>query len=88
VEVVGPSLYELLRERYGVNLVHSKHYFEPTVANEYEAGVLGVTINTPMLLLETITYTYDDHPIVFSKAVMRGDRVRYYVELTAPIVSP
>ncbi|MBN8591992.1 MAG: GntR family transcriptional regulator [Anaerolineae bacterium] len=88
VEVVGPSLYELLRERYGVNLVHSKHYFEPTVANEFEAGVLGVTINTPMLLLETITYTYGDHPIVFSKAVMRGDRVRYYVELNAPIDSP
>lgn len=86
-EAAGPSLYELLRERYSVNLVHSKHYFEPTVANEFEAGVLGVNINMPMLLMETITYTYGDRPVVFSKAVMRGDRVRYYVELSAPVVS-
>jgi GntR family transcriptional regulator len=87
-EVAGPSLYQLLGGRYGINLVHSKHYFEPTVANEFEAGVLGIDNKAPMLLLETITYTSGDHPIVFSKAVMRGDRVRYYVELTAPIVSP
>ncbi|MCC6611936.1 MAG: GntR family transcriptional regulator [Anaerolineae bacterium] len=87
-EVAGPSLYTLLREQYGVNLVHSKHYFEPTVANEFEAGVLGIEKKAPMLLQETITYTFGDSPVVFSKAVMRGDRVRYYVELTAPIVSP
>jgi DNA-binding GntR family transcriptional regulator len=38
-----------------------------------------------VLLLQNITYAVGDRPVVFSKAIMRGDRVRYYVELTTPI---
>jgi len=84
-EVAGSPLYKLLRLRYGVDLVSSKQYFEPALANDFEAEVLGIGKKSPVLLLENITYTLRNRPVVYSKAIMRGDRVRYHVELMAPI---
>jgi GntR family transcriptional regulator len=78
-------LYEILTTRYGVVLQREKQFFEPTVADEYEAQILGIPKGTPVLLLQNITYAVGDRPVVFSKAIMRGDRVRYYVELTTHI---
>jgi GntR family transcriptional regulator len=83
-EVMGAPLYKLLQEHYGVTLARSKQFFEPTVADEFEAQILGIAVNAPVLLIENITYTNTDRPVVFSKAIMRGDRVRYYLELNAP----
>jgi GntR family transcriptional regulator len=86
-EVASASLYQTLRERYGVGLVSSTQYLEPSVANDFEAEVLGIERRAPVLLLTNIAYASRQRPVVFSKAIMRGDRVRYYVELTAPFGS-
>jgi GntR family transcriptional regulator len=83
-ELMDAPLYRLLKTHYGVTLARSKQFFEPTVADEYEAQVLGISENAPVLLIENLTYTDANRPVVFSKAIMRGDRVRYYLELNAP----
>ncbi len=87
-EISTAPLYKILKQHYGVNLLHSTQFFEPTVANEFEAQELGIRKEAPVLLLENIAYASGDQPVVFSKAIMRGDRVRYYVELSAPIDNP
>ena len=84
-DVIARPLYEILTTRYGVVLQREKQFFEPTVADEYEAQILGIPKGAPVLLLQNITYAVGDRPVVFSKAIMRGDRVRYYVELTTHI---
>ncbi len=83
-EVASNSLYRLLRDRYKVKLVLSRQFFEPTVANEFEAHILEIEKNAPVLLIENVAYSTSNKPVVFSKAIMRGDRVRYGVELKAP----
>ncbi len=87
-DVIARPLYEILTTRYGVVLQREKQFFEPTIADEYEAQILGIPKGTPVLLLQNITYAVGDRPVVFSKAIMRGDRVRYYVELTTQISKP
>lgn len=87
-EVMTAPLYNLLKKHYDITLSRSKQYFEPTVADEFEAQVLGISKDAPVLLLENITYATGDHPVVFSKAIMRGDRVRYYIEVNAPNDNP
>jgi GntR family transcriptional regulator len=88
-EALGAApLYDLLRERYGVAVLRARQYFEPALADEYEAGVLGIGQGAPVLLLHNVTYASGDQPVVFSKAIMRGDRVRYYVELSQAVVAP
>jgi GntR family transcriptional regulator len=87
-EVAASPLYDLLCNRYGVVLQRAKQFFEPTLADEYEAQELGVPKAAPALLVQNTTYALGDRPVVFSKAIMRGDRVRYYVELSAQITIP
>jgi GntR family transcriptional regulator len=80
------SLYQILIDDYSLNPERARQFFEPTVADEYEARKLGIAAAAPVLLIENVTYTRDDIPIVFSKAIMRGDRVRYFVELSTQII--
>jgi GntR family transcriptional regulator len=84
-EITTAPLYKILKDHYGVTLLRSKQFFEPTVANEIEAQVLEIRKEAPVLLIQNVSYAIGNRPVVFSKAVMRGDRVRYYVELNAPI---
>ncbi len=81
-------LYTILESRCKLPLVRAKQFFEPVVADEYEARMLVIPKGAPALLLQNITFTTGDRPVVLSKAIMRGDRVRYYVELSAAITKP
>jgi GntR family transcriptional regulator len=81
-------LYTILESRCKLPLVRAKQFFEPVVADEYEAHMLVIPKGAPALLLQNITFTTGDRPVVLSKAIMRGDRVRYFVELSAAITKP
>lgn len=87
-DVIAQPLYDTLTNRYGIVLLRQRRFFEPTVADEYEARILGIPEGSPVLLLQNITYAAGDRPVVVSKAIMRGDRVRYYVQMTTQIGNP
>jgi GntR family transcriptional regulator len=84
-ELAAAPLYTILASRYGIPVVRARQFFEPTVADEYEAHELKIAKGAPVLLVQNITYSTGDRPVVLSKAIMRGDRVRYFVELSAEI---
>ena len=68
-----------------MSLLRAKQFFEPALADDFEARMLQVPYGAPVLLVQNTTYTTDDQPVVLAKAIIRGDRVRYYVELNAPV---
>ncbi len=70
------SLFELIREKYGVHVVGVKGWFEPVLINDYESSVLEVEKGSPALLYERIRFTADDRPVMISKHVIRGDMCR------------
>lgn len=84
-ELTAAPLYTILSSHYDVPIVRARQFFEPTVADDYEARELKVANGAPVLLVQNITYSTSDRPVVLSKAIMRGDRVRYFVELSAEI---
>lgn len=84
-KLAAAPLYTILSSHYGVPIVRARQFFEPTIADDYEAHVLKIAKGAPVLLVQNITYSTSDCPVVLSKAIMRGDRVRYYVELSAEI---
>lgn len=84
-DLMAAPLYTILSHRYRVALQGAKQFFEPVIVDEYEARMLQVSRGAPALLLQNVTYAVGSRPIMLSKAIMRGDRVRYYVELPAPI---
>jgi GntR family transcriptional regulator len=84
-DLAAASLYRLMTGRYGVRLLRARQFFEPALADPYEAEILGLQPGAPVLFLQNITFSQDDRPVVLSRAIMRGDRVRYLVELSQPI---
>jgi GntR family transcriptional regulator len=87
-DLASTPFYAILADRYSLPVVRAKQFFEPALADDYEARVLQVPSGAPVLLVQNTTYTTDDLPVVLAKAIIRGDRVRYYVELNAPAASP
>jgi len=84
-DLSAAPLYTLISSRYGLRLLRAKQFFEPAVADPYEAEILDLQPGAPVLFLQNVTYGLGERPLVLSRAIMRGDRVRYLVELNQPI---
>jgi GntR family transcriptional regulator len=74
------SLYELLASRFGIQLIRAHETIEPVLPSRRDARLLGQSSRQPALLLEGTTYTYNDVPVEYCRALVRGDRARYHVE--------
>jgi GntR family transcriptional regulator len=74
------SLYEILENRYGLRPERAQQTLEATGANNYEAQLFGVQPGMPMILLEGITYSRQEQPMEFFKAVYRGDQFKFSLE--------
>ena len=74
------SLYDILVERYGVQITRAREAVEPVLLRTREAQLLDQAPGRPALLVEGIAYAADGQPIEFARSYVRGDRTRYYVE--------
>ena len=74
------SLYDLLTERYGVQVARAREVLEPVLLRAREARLLGRRPGTPALLIEGIASTAEGMPVELGRTFVRGDRTRYYVE--------
>jgi GntR family transcriptional regulator len=68
-----PSLYQLLRERYGIRPVEATELYRVGVAGAEEAELLQVAVGSPVFIVERITVD-DAGPFEFAVSTMRGDR--------------
>lgn len=75
------SLYFLLTNRYGIQLVEADEVLEPVVLTNYEAELLGTEPGRPALLIEGVIYTTNREPVEFTKSLVRGDKSRFYFRL-------
>lgn len=78
------SLYELLREVYGVRLSAGEETIESALASPQEAALLGTRPGAPLLLLVRRTWEEDGRPVELVQSLYRGDRYRLVARLQAP----
>jgi GntR family transcriptional regulator len=78
-DLTGRSLYAILEQHYRLQLARAQQTIEATVANAYESELLGVEPGASMLLLEGVTYSVDERPVEYFKAVYRGDRFKFAI---------
>ena len=80
------SFYELLLERYGIDIVGGHQTIEPTVTNEEESEALGVPLHSPAFLFERTTRSSAGEIVEYVRSIYRGDRYRLVTELNrAPV---
>lgn len=81
------SLYQILRDKYDIQIAHAKRVMEAVAANEIEANLLNVRSGVPLLLIESTAYLEDGTPIEYFKARHRGDRTRFEVDSYKQIIA-
>ncbi len=84
------SLYDLLRERYGIDPCTADESIEPAVLEPPDAGHLGARPGVPAMVVTRTARDRHRRPVEFARDVYRGDRARFEIALTAgePMVPP
>jgi GntR family transcriptional regulator len=75
------SLYEFIEQECGLYIDRGRRTIEAVPANEFEAQHLQVEKGSPLILLDSVSYLPDGTPIEYYRALHRGDRSRFEVEL-------
>jgi GntR family transcriptional regulator len=78
------SFYDLLSNRYGINIAEGTQAIEPTVTDEEESAALGVPLHSPAFLFERTSRDAEGRTFEFVQSVYRGDRYRIVTELSRP----
>ncbi len=75
------SLYEVLRQEYGLSVVRAAQLIDTRMPETREAELLDIDSHTPILNIERTTFDADDRPIEFVRSIYRGDKYRFHVAL-------
>lgn len=67
------SVFVLLQQDHGTYIARGDHQIYASAANGEEAGILGVNVGEPVLVMETKLYTRNDRAIGWRRAVHRAD---------------
>ena len=76
------SLYQTLREAYGVRLVRVEDQVETALADPDEAALLSVDVGLPLLLIHRTAWDAEDRPVEFARSIFRGDRFSFIAHST------
>jgi len=80
-DLTGQSLYQFLENECGLVIARGRRTIEAVPANKHEAELLQVEIKAPLILLDSVSYLADGTPIEYYRALHRGNRARFEVEL-------
>jgi GntR family transcriptional regulator len=57
------SLYDTIRRRYGLDIARAERWIEPVLPTREEAALMELSATTPLLRIESISWTGDGTPI-------------------------
>lgn len=75
------SLYDILENKYGIELVWGERTIEAISASHEDSKLLGVERGAPLIFLRSITYTHNNVPVEYYEAKHRADRTRFVTRL-------
>lgn len=88
VDFNAVSLYATLAGQFNRPVMQAEHTLEPILLHTDEAPLFDLKAGQPAMLVYVLAFTHDQQPIEFSKAVIRGDRCRYYFTATVGVNAP
>jgi GntR family transcriptional regulator len=77
----GPEVLVQLMEEYGLETVESNMTLEALTADAWEASLLEIPPNTPILALSGIDLGPDQSPVAFSRVLCRSDQLQFSFRL-------
>jgi len=80
------SLYQTLRERYGIRVSRADEILEARSATRKEAELLEVQVRASLLVISRTLWSTDGLPVETAHSVYRGDRYRAVLRLPATAI--
>ena len=74
-------IFSLLEQKYDTPLVEAEYRLEAISAELTVARALGITVGSPIFLIERTSYTTAHQPIDYEKLYYRGDQIRFVTRL-------
>jgi GntR family transcriptional regulator len=82
------SIYDLLTNRYQVTCVKAVERMVAVLADQEQAGLLGIKAGDPLMAIERIAFDAADQPVEYANGLFCGDRTRViawaHVQVGAP----
>jgi GntR family transcriptional regulator len=75
------SLYQVLRDDYGLVATRCDYTVQAQAATEQVAALLGVTAGFPVLVGHEVTFDQQDRPVSTGRLIYRGDAYRFKASL-------
>ena len=79
-DIERDSLFDLLKQKYGIHLTKVRRYIGLTHLTREEAELLELQEGAPALLLTQYFYVGEEQ-VMYSRAVKRSDRFQFFIEL-------
>lgn len=73
------SLYEILLSEYQIESACASQTLEATLANQKQADILEMKVNSPVLFIERLTCDRNNRPFEYTESVYRGDKYKFNV---------
>ncbi len=75
-------IYKFIEETLGIILSEGDQYISAVNAGEEEARILGVMPGQALLQIERVSYSLDQKPVEYLRAIYRPDYFQYSVKLS------
>ena len=75
------SLYSLFEKQFSVRMVRAEERLRAVAAEPAYAEHLGITVGSPLLSVERVTYTYGNIPVEWRTGLYLTDSYHYFNEL-------
>ncbi len=75
------SLYQTLREKYGLELYDAEETYEAEIVQPDDAVLLDYTQGGPVFKIQRIAYLRDGTPFELTRAIGRGDHLQFALHL-------
>ncbi|TVQ64853.1 MAG: GntR family transcriptional regulator [Balneolaceae bacterium] len=75
------TIYKILEKEYNIPVTKGSYRMSAEVADEQMAAELNVPVNTPLFLIDRLSYTLGGKPLYYQKRFYRNDRVIYEMTL-------
>ena len=78
------SLYQTLRDAYGVRLERVEDEVRTVLADPNDARLLATDVGLPLLLIHRTSWEDDGRPVEYTRSTFRGDRFRFIASTSVP----
>jgi len=86
LDFVRLSLYQTLREQYGIRVTRADEVLEARSASRREAELLQIAPRSSLLVMSRTLWSADGKPVESAHSLYRGDRYRAVLQISATTV--